>query len=279
MCALHDSIRKISDLARVVVRNPRHLRLGLRAVYDSFEDADKRRHVIGTYGFEKGLRTVCILDILPNLDESVDPYSFLYGMSPPLDIALLKGLARQYKDCAYLEIGSWRGESLANVASVAKKCVSVSLPPDEMRSFGATENEVLTSNFFSKSLGNVEHIAHNSHTLDFTPYHGKFDLVFIDGDHSYNGVRLDTINAHKLLRNDDSIIVWHDYGKTPETVNWAVFAAILDGSPADRRERIYRVSNTLCAIYTKKKLNASHEEFAGLPKRRFAVRINGKRTG
>lgn len=237
---------------------------------------DKRKYVETKHEKRDGLPTVCILDLLPGLDETVEPYSFLNGMSPPMDIALLKGLARRFTDCAYLEIGSWRGESLANIASVAKECVGVSLSADEMRSFGASEKEIGTSGYFSKKLSNVRHVEHNSQTLDFRPYHGKFDLVFIDGDHSYEGVKIDTENAFKLLKNDKSVIVWHDYGKTPETINWAVFAGILDGSPPDKRNDIYHVSNTLCAVYSKEPMKTSHEEFGDLPKRVFSIRITGK---
>jgi len=271
-------MRKLFGLAGVIARNPNNLRLGLRALNDAFEVKDRRKQVIRKHGFGKGLPTVCILDFLPESGENVDPYSFLCGMSPPMDIALLRALARQFDECHYMEIGSWRGESLANVASIAKECVSVSLSPEEMRSFGASEKEVRTSNFFSKSCGNVKHIGHNSHTFDFTPYHGKFNLVFIDGDHSYDGVLKDTLNAFKLLRNDRSVIVWHDYGKSPEHINWPVFAAILDACPVEARKHLYQVSNTLCAIYHPGKLKVSHEEFADMPKRNFSVAIKGKRT-
>lgn len=270
------ALGKAGALARLCLRNPGHLREGMQAMYERFEDIDKNRQVKKRHAVKDGLPTVCILDILPAGGITVDPHSFLYGMSPPMDIALLKALAMSYKDCAYLEIGSWRGESLANVASVAKECVSISLSAEEMRSFGATDNEVATANFFSRGLVNVKHIEHNSHTFDFTPYHGKFDLVFIDGDHHYEGVLKDTVNAFKLLRNDDSMIVWHDYGKSPETVNWAVLAAILDGSPPEAGKHMFHVSNTLCAIYSKRKIASSFEEFACLPRRRFSAVIRGE---
>jgi hypothetical protein len=37
---------------------------------------------------------------------------------------------------------------------------------------------------------------------------GRFDLVFIDGDHSYPYVVSDTRNAFKVLRDDNPMIVW-----------------------------------------------------------------------
>jgi hypothetical protein len=146
-----------------------------------------------------------------------------------------------------------------------------------MRRFGATDNEVETSGFFTKGLPNVTHIGHNSQTFDFSPYEGRIDLVFVDGDHSYEGVRSDTRSAYRLLRNDESVIVWHDYGLTPETVNWRVLAGILDGAPDGAAKDLYHVSNTLCAIYSRKSLPSRREEFAQLPTRRFSVGIRGER--
>jgi predicted O-methyltransferase YrrM len=271
-----DTVARLGRLAKMVASRPGNLRRGLQALYDSYEMDSRRTHVAKAHGLAGGLPTASVLDLIPQAGETVEPYSFLYGMSPPLDIALLVGLARRFERCSYLEIGSWRGESLANVARVAGECVSVSLSPDEMRRFGMTEDEVRTLGFFTRGLANVRHVEHDSHTLDWAPYKGKFDLVFIDGDHSYDGVRADTANAFPLLRDDSSLIVWHDYGLSPETVNWRVLAGILDGCPADRRNDLYHVSNTLCAIYSRKRLEARREEYAQIPSRRFSVQIRGE---
>lgn len=40
---------------------------------------------------------------------------------------------------------------------------------------------------------------------------GKFDFIFIDGDHSYEGVKRDTEFCDKYLLNDNGIITWHDF--------------------------------------------------------------------
>ena len=74
-------------------------------------------------------------------------------------------------------------------------------------------------------------------------------MVFIDGDHHYESVKKDTETAFRLLKSDRSIIVWHDYGLDPETIRWDVMEAILDGAPAEKRDQIYHISNTLCAVY------------------------------
>jgi hypothetical protein len=52
----------------------------------------------------------------------------------------------------------------------------------------------------------------DSATFDFGPYHGAIDLFFIDGAHSYEYVRSDTLNALRCVR-PGGIIAWHDFGR------------------------------------------------------------------
>ena len=149
----------------------------------------------------------------------------------------------------YFEIGTWRGESVANLADVAEHCVTFNLPKEDI--IKQTDNQLYADlhSFFSKGLDNVEQLYGDSQTFDFGPHFGKYDMVFVDGDHHYESVKKDTETAFKLLKGERSIIVWHDYGLDPETIRWDVMGAILDGAPAEKRKHIYHVSNTLCAVY------------------------------
>ncbi len=52
----------------------------------------------------------------------------------------------------------------------------------------------------------------DSATFDFAPFHGKVDFFFIDGAHSYEYVRSDTLNALKAC-HPGSVIAWHDFGR------------------------------------------------------------------
>ena len=52
----------------------------------------------------------------------------------------------------------------------------------------------------------------DSATFDFSPFHGKVDFFFIDGAHSYEYVRSDTLNALKCC-HPGSVIAWHDFGR------------------------------------------------------------------
>ena len=229
-------------------------------------------------GFNEGLPVVDILDLFPEFEETVDPFSFVKGGSiRPIDLALLKALARRYDACKYLEIGTLCGESAANVATIADECVTIDLPPAEMREKMKRSDKFFEEGpgFFSKNLKNVKHILHSSQTFDFSTLGGKFDLIFIDGDHSYRSVKKDTENAFKILRNSSSVIVWHDYRHNSGNILWEVFAGILEGCPKEKIQNLYCVSDTICAVYIegnfKKKDGIYPSE---IPDKSFSIKIS-----
>lgn len=235
-----------------------------------------RRHMLDKYGYCQ-LPTIDLLDMFPDFHETIANYSFLEGTSLITDLALLKLLAKRYDDCRYLEIGLWRGESLAAVAEVCKNCTSLSLSTDEMRSMNITERFISAHGYFSKGLKDIAYILHDSRTFDFQSLQKKFDLVFIDGDHAYDTLKMDTSNAFSVLRNDHSIVVWHDYGYSPETPRPSVLAGILDGCPEEKRKNLYHVSNTMCAIYTVESYKTRQIEFPDIPNKSFRVEISASR--
>lgn len=260
-------LRMLLRAIRVSLTNPRAF---ARLAND---ESVWQAQVVRKYGKNMGLASIDLLDLLPGFEETVTPFAFLDGGSLPTDLAMLKGLARRYSGCKYFEIGTWRGESASNVASVAQEVTTMSLPPDDMRKMGLSEDFVKIHGVFSKNLPNVRHLQHDSLTFDFKPLTGKFDVVFVDGGHNYQCVRSDTENAYPLLRNDDSVIVWHDYGWNPESVRWEVLGAILDGTPPELHGRLYHVSNTICAIMTRRELKSSYHIFPRWPNKRFQLDI------
>lgn len=221
------------------------------------DEVVKKNYVISKYNLPNGLPLVNILDLFPNFEDTIFPYSFLDGSSLPTDLALIRGFAKKINCKDYFEIGTWRGESVAAVSPLAKSCITLNLPDEEMRKKKLSEDYINMHRFFSKDLNNVTHIQENSLTYDFLKLNKKFDLIFIDGDHHSESIKSDTMNAFNLLKDENSIIVWHDYGIGTETVRWNVLAGILDGCPAECRNKIYHASNTLCAFYSNEKIKAS----------------------
>lgn len=199
--------------------------------------------------------------MFPDFNVEIDNYSFLDGTSLITDLALLKLLSKGKPNCAYLEIGSWRGESITNVASVTNDVTSLTLSEKEMKEMNFPNNFIKNSGFFYKPDHNIKQFLHNSQTFDFSSLQKKYDVIFIDGDHSNQGVLNDTINVYKhLLKDENSIIVWHDYSYNTENVRYSVMKAILDGIPVSEHGNLFHVSNTMCAIYTKQKFSAKNRE-------------------
>ena len=52
----------------------------------------------------------------------------------------------------------------------------------------------------------------DSAKFDFSPWAGKVDLFFVDGAHSYEYVRNDTLKAMACC-HPGSVVAWHDYGR------------------------------------------------------------------
>lgn len=245
-----------------------------KALYHAVINQNKRQWVEKTYG--SALPEINILKLFPSLNETIDPFTCLYGTSLPIDLAVLKMFARSIPNCEYLEIGTWRGESLANVAPLVKNCISISLSASEMAKLGWGESFGKLQRLFSKNLENVKHIEANSRNFDFASLGKKFDLIFIDGDHSFEGVKSDTINAFKLLKDDNSVIIWHDYTKNYEHIDWEVFAGIIAGSQLEYQKNIFHISNTLCAVYLKKSVTSYPFIYPTFPINNFIIKLQGE---
>ena len=206
----------------------------------------------------------------------VEPYAFLDGGSLPTDLALLKMLAARIKGCKYFEIGTWRGESVANVAAVADTCYTLNLPDSELAAMTGDANLVASQRLFSRSLTNVNHLEGNSSTFDFGSLNLKCDLVFIDGDHHYTAIVHDTKQVLQHLCHQHTVVVWHDYGYNPEKLRFETMAAILDACPAALHPFLYHVEHTNCAVLFPEKLATSAFEKYKHPGHYFSVRLNSK---
>jgi len=247
-----------------------------KALYHAVVTENRKNYVQRKYGLKNGLPEVDLLTVFPDFKGEVECFTHLYGTSLPIDFIILRKLASQFHDCSYLEIGSWRGESLANLSPVCKSCVSVSLSNEDMRRLGFGDPFIKMQRMFSEHLPNVKHIEANSRAFDFNSLNQKFDLIFVDGDHSYDGVLNDTRKVFDLLRNENSIIVWHDCVTQYELPDWEVVAGILDGAPREKQKNIFHISNSLCAVYHPGNYQSKPSEFPSLPNKNFEISIRAE---
>lgn len=260
----------IKEIFQIIIKNPKKLKQILPKPQEKYKEYVKNNYSINQ------LPTIELLDLCPNFNEEINCYSFLEGSSLISDIAILKCLAKHFPNCKYLEIGSWRGESLFNVAEVAEFCTSISLSKEEMEQRGFSKSFIDVHGIFTKGLDNIIQIGHDSTTFDFSKL-GKFDLIFIDGNHSYEAIKKDTENAYKLLKNNNSVIIWHDYSFELESVRYETLAAILDGSLSKNIGNLYHISNSKCVIYTKKKYHTKYIRYDGqVPTTNFRIKIKAE---
>jgi predicted O-methyltransferase YrrM len=189
------------------------------------------------------LPTIDITQLFPSFHEELPCFTFLDGGSSPMDLALLRSLCKTYPNCAYFEIGTWRGESIVNVANQCGRCYTLDLPHDK------TDKNFEQYGILSKNLPNVTHLYGDSRTFDYKGFGEQFDVVFIDGDHHFEFVKNDTSKVIQHLIRKDSTVVWHDYGYDPVNVRYEVLAGILDCLPKEFHNNLYHVSNTMCAVY------------------------------
>ncbi len=92
--------------------------------------------------------------------------------------------------------------------------------------------------------GKIKELFGDSSRYDYSPYEGKMDVVFIDGNHSFQFVKKDTENAFKMLSNQ-GIIVWHDFDYIIHRDIFRYLRGLAKDYP------IYSVPNTRFAIYGK----------------------------
>ncbi len=259
---------------KALLSNPKEIiTLGYQSMVRKAHIVPYEKNIKEKYGIYQ-LPTIDLLDLVPGFHEKIDAYSYLTNTSLVTDILMIKALAKRFTDCAYLEIGCFRGESIACIADVVKDCTSLTLSEKEMRDFGFDEGYITSHAIYSKNKTNITNYLENSQTFDFGKLNGKkFDLIFVDGDHTYNGVKIDTANVFKLLKDENSIIVWHDYGFDTETVRHEVLQGILDGTPEQYRKNMYHVSNTMCAVFIRGNFKTTQLKYLSTPNKAFQVEV------
>ncbi len=149
------------------------------------------------------------------------------------DLVSMCMLCQILKPRVVFEIGTFRGAGALHWAANAPdaevytldlpSAVSPSLAVTTLdRAHISSHAEAVHMQFQGKPEEQRIHCLYgDSATFDFSPFFGRVDLFFIDGAHSYEYVRNDTLNAFKCCK-PGSVIAWHDYGRVGlnEVTKW-----------------------------------------------------------
>lgn len=117
------------------------------------------------------------------------------------------------------EFGTYRGQTTCGLASVCKdaQIYTLNLPLEDDPRYAPYIGMYIAN---SPDRDRITQIFCDSRTFDTSPYSESMDYIFIDGDHSYEGVKNDTEKALQLLK-PGGIIVWHDYAaKSPGVLKY-----------------------------------------------------------
>jgi predicted O-methyltransferase YrrM len=134
----------------------------------------------------------------------------------PKELEYLLALAS--KSSSILEIGSRYGEALELMARrmKGKKVVSVDLPGVQPWGYPDSEYSLRQKMYALAADGFDAHLfladSTDPDTVEVVKKHAPFDLVFIDGDHRYEGVKTDWLNYGPMGK----VIVFHDVVRHPD---------------------------------------------------------------
>jgi Methyltransferase domain len=140
------------------------------------------------------------------------------------DLISMCMLCQITKPKVILEIGTFHGSGALHWAGNAPEAevYTLDLPAGIVPSLAATEMDrtITSGHAAAKQMAfegrpeakRIHPLYGDSATFDFSPFIGKVDLLFIDGAHSYEYVRNDTLRAVPCCR-PGSVIAWHDYGR------------------------------------------------------------------
>ena len=238
------------------------------------EDYFKRK-VLSKFNVKEGdLKTISFESLGLSFPQKVQTYSFLGGTSAPTDIILLNGLANRFDNCNYFEIGTWRGESVVNLADATHHRTSLNLSATELQQKGYDENHIKAQGHYLTDQTNFTQLYGDSATYDFAALNEQYDLIFIDGDHHWEAIKKDTVNVFEHLIHKDSIVVWHDITTNYSTIWWEVLYGVLSGLPEVARTKIHHVRNTNCLVYIPYEVKIADQGNPYLPNRTFQVSIH-----
>lgn len=261
------------DVISQLLKNPKKIiTSGYQVIKREEHTIDYKAEIMKKYKIDQ-LPSIDIAYLLPDLNDHLDVYSFLPNTSLITDLLLLRGLAKRFDNCAYLEIGSHRGESLIAVAGITSDCTGLTLSKAEMTQMGFSEEIIKVQSMFLKDRKDIKVYEENSLTFDFSSLNKKYDMIFVDGDHEHDSVVKDTQTVFNLLKNENSIIVWHDYGETTETVRHEVLSAILEGTPPQYHKNLYHVSSTMCAVFIRGNFPTFQNKENRYPDKYFTVSV------
>lgn len=150
------------------------------------------------------------------------------GMTTDYESWILASLSKKAKNI--FEFGTCSGKTtfLFGMNSVPEANIfTITLDPNDVGELKnqPNDNKTAARNIKNESIYNqfmfsghevekkIKVIFQDSRNLDIKNFENQFDLIFIDGGHTYSCIKSDTEKALQMIRKN-GIILWHDYANS-----------------------------------------------------------------
>lgn len=189
------------------------------------------------------IREVYATQLFPALGEISVPVGVIHQESHHAnhaDMVYVCGMAGAAGARRIFEFGTYRGQTTCGLAAVCKDAhiYTLNLPRENDPRYAPYIGMYIAR---SPDRDRIMQIFCDSRTFDTTPYRESMDYIFIDGDHSYQGVKNDTEKALQLLK-PGGVIVWHDYAaKSPGVLEYL--------AEFSQERPLFRLRKTCLAVY------------------------------
>lgn len=166
---------------------------------------------------ESRIREVYIEELFPGIQDVSVPIGVINeftGHANKTDMLYVSAVAKHIGARKMFEFGTYMGRTTLYLAhnNPEGEVFTLNLAPESDPRYAPFLGLLFRGREEEKRI--VQLYA-DSREFDVTDYRKQFDFVFVDGDHSYELVKNDTLKAFELLKAG-GVIMWHDYAPKSE---------------------------------------------------------------
>lgn len=199
-------------------------------------------------GFEdflrrSNIRELFCAEVFEGIGDIALPLSFSNEASHHanhMDMLFVVAIAKYRYARRIFEFGTYLGRTTCGLASIDESVLvhTLNLPPDEDPRYGPYIGQLIKK---SPYQSRIQQLFCDSRKFNVDPYLNSMDFIFIDADHSYEGVKNDTEKAFQMLA-PGGVVIWHDFAsKSP-----GVYGYLYELS---QERSLFRIRNTCLVLY------------------------------
>jgi predicted O-methyltransferase YrrM len=157
------------------------------------------------------------------------------------ELLYVNAVAKFLKAKNIFEFGTYMGRTTYHLAAVAPdaKVTTLDLPED-----GGTKTWSCLGVCYKGTdrEPQITQLLQDAYKFDPEPYRRSMDFIYVDGDHSYAGVKNDTEKALQMLKPGGTVM-WHDYGASSDLGLTRFFVEFTQVRP------VFRLKKTSLLLY------------------------------